>query len=156
MYIFPKCIANICQVEFTNSISIMINLLSYVSIVQKTSICFLHLHLPSFCVITDWLTMILYINISPRYLLYMFQCILLQMVGSTALYLAGKAEETPCKLRDLINVSYNILNKDKPLIEIAKKYWDLRESIVKSELLFLRVLGFQVTVDNPHKVNKIV
>ena len=86
----------------------------------------------------------------------MFQCVLLQMVGSTALYLAGKAEETPCKLRDLINVSYTILNKDKPLIEIAKKYWDLRESIVKSELLFLRLLGFQVTVDNPHKVNKIV
>ena len=77
------------------------------------------------------------------------------MVGSTALYLGGKAEETPCKLRDLINISYNILNKNKPLIEIAKKYWDLRESIVKSELLFLRLLSFQVTVDNPHKVNKI-
>ena len=49
-------------------------------------------------------------------------------------------------------MSYNILNKEKPPIEIAKKYWDLRDTIVKCELLFLRLLGFQVTVDNPHKV----
>ena len=82
------------------------------------------------------------------------ECILLQIVGSTSLYLAGKAEETPCKLRDLINVSFSILNKDKPPIEIAKKYWALRDSIVKCELLFLRLLGFQVRVDNPHKVIK--
>lgn len=68
------------------------------------------------------------------------------------MYLAGKAEETPCKLRDLINVSYCILNKNKPPIEIAKKYWQLRDSIIKCELLFLRLLGFQVTVDNSHKV----
>ena len=45
------------------------------------------------------------------------------------------------------------LNKDKAPIQITKKYWDLRESVVKCELLFLRVLCFQVTVENPHKVN---
>lgn len=78
-----------------------------------------------------------------------------QVVGCTALYLAGKVEENPCKLRDLINMAYSILNKNKPPIDIADKYWRLRDSIVKCELLFLRLLGFKVAVDNPHKVSML-
>lgn len=75
----------------------------------------------------------------------------LNVVACTSLYLASKAEETPCRLRDVINVCFRTLNKDKIPIQITKKYWSLQESIVKCELLFLRVLGFQVTVENPHK-----
>lgn len=73
------------------------------------------------------------------------------LAGTTALYLASKCEETPCKLRDVINVCYRTANSDRQPLEVGLKFWQLRESVVNCELLMLRVLGFRVAFDNPHK-----
>lgn len=73
------------------------------------------------------------------------------LVGSTALYLASKMEECPCKLRDVINVSFRLLHKDKAPLDVGFLYWELRDSLVSCELMMLRSLQFDVTFNNPHK-----
>ncbi|XP_078374961.1 cyclin-Q-like isoform X1 [Oculina patagonica] len=73
------------------------------------------------------------------------------LVGSAALYLASKTEESPCKLRDVINVSYRILHKDRAPLEVGSLYWQLHDSVVNCELMMLRSLQFHVTFNNPHK-----
>jgi len=73
------------------------------------------------------------------------------LVGCTALYLASKTEEFPCKLRDVINVSYRVLHKDKAPLDVGSLYWELRDSVVNCELMMLRTLQFRVEFNNPHK-----
>lgn len=73
------------------------------------------------------------------------------LVGTTALYLASKTEEFPCKLRDVINVSYRVLHRDKAPLEVGSLYWELRDSVVNCELMMLRILQFHVAFNNPHK-----
>lgn len=75
----------------------------------------------------------------------------LNLVATAALYLASKIEESPCKLRDVINVSYRLLHKDKPPLEVGSLYWELHDSVANCELMILRALQFQVTFDSPHK-----
>lgn len=73
------------------------------------------------------------------------------LVGTTALYLASKTEEFPCKLRDVINVSYRVLHQNKAPLEVGSLYWELRDSVVNCELMMLRTLQFHVAFNNPHK-----
>ncbi|XP_068694246.1 cyclin-Q-like isoform X1 [Montipora capricornis] len=73
------------------------------------------------------------------------------LVGSTALYLASKIEECPCKLRDVINVSYRLLHNDMVPLDVGSLYWELHDSLVNCELMMLRTLQFHVTFNNPHK-----
>ncbi|XP_071810585.1 cyclin-Q-like [Asterias amurensis] len=73
------------------------------------------------------------------------------LVGAAAIYLATKVEEQPVKLRDIINVCYRILHKSESPLEIGKRYWDLRESVVNCELLLIRMLKFNPKVTLPHK-----
>ena len=40
-----------------------------------------------------------------------------QLVGSACLFLAGKAEETPRKLKDTVAVSYRLKHPDKPALQ---------------------------------------
>ncbi|KAK3731457.1 hypothetical protein QZH41_013649 [Actinostola sp. cb2023] len=83
------------------------------------------------------------------------------LIGATVLYLASKAEESPRKLRDVINVCHReptasnmclcrLLHKET-FLEIGSEYWSLRDSVANCELFVLRVLGFKVATDNPHK-----
>ncbi|XP_074639503.1 cyclin-Q-like isoform X2 [Acropora palmata] len=78
------------------------------------------------------------------------------LVGSTALYLASKMEECPCKLRDVINVSFRLLHKDKAPLDVGFLYWELRDSLVSCELMMLRSLQFDVTFNNPHKEKAVI
>ncbi|XP_077984189.1 cyclin-Q-like [Glandiceps talaboti] len=73
------------------------------------------------------------------------------LVASSAIYLAAKVCEQQIRLRDIINVCYGTLHKDKPALEVDSKYWELRESVVTCELLMLRVLKFQIAFELPHK-----
>lgn len=73
------------------------------------------------------------------------------LVATAALYLASKTEESPCKLRDVINVSYRLLHRDKPPLEVGSLYWELHDSVANCELMILRALQFQVSFDSPHK-----
>merc|ERR1712024_375655 len=69
----------------------------------------------------------------------------------TSLYLAAKIEEDYKKIRDVINVCYSTLHKDKPPLDIGETYWALRDSITQCELLIMRILKFQVSFKHPHK-----
>lgn len=73
------------------------------------------------------------------------------MIAVTALYLAGKVEEEHVRLTDVINVSYRILHRNKPPLDIDTTYWSLRDSIIQCELFVARALQFQFAVDHPHK-----
>lgn len=80
----------------------------------------------------------------------------LQLFGATALYLAGKNKDDPLKLRDVMNVSHNTLNRNSSPLELNSEYWNLRDSIVQAELLLMRMLRFEVTPEHPHKVNTAI
>ncbi len=67
------------------------------------------------------------------------------------MYLGSKIEEEHLKLRDIVNVCYNTLHKDKPPLEIDQTYWSLRNSVITCELLLARVLGFNFNFNHPHR-----
>ncbi|XP_020608088.1 cyclin-related protein FAM58A-like isoform X2 [Orbicella faveolata] len=73
------------------------------------------------------------------------------VIGCTALYLASKTEESPCRLRDVINVSYRMLHRERGPLEVGSLYWELHDSVVNCELIMLRSLQFHVAFNNPHK-----
>jgi len=73
------------------------------------------------------------------------------LIGSTSLYLAGKVESQPLKLRDVINVAHCTLNRTADPLELGDEYWSLRDGIVQAELLVLRMLSFNLDVVHPHK-----
>jgi len=71
--------------------------------------------------------------------------------------LAAKVEESPKKVRDIINVYYHLsqkrddVAKPEPMDTNKQIYWDLKNEIIKSERHVLRELGFMVYVELPHK-----
>eukprot|EP01104_Vermistella_antarctica_P009850 TRINITY_DN2580_c0_g1_i1.p1 TRINITY_DN2580_c0_g1~~TRINITY_DN2580_c0_g1_i1.p1 ORF type:complete len:294 (+),score=37.12 TRINITY_DN2580_c0_g1_i1:292-1173(+) len=79
--------------------------------------------------------------------------------GSTALgslFLATKVNETPRKLRHVVNVFHRLElrrgGKPVVLLDIAdKKYWDLRQEMLTMESYILRELGFHMMMNHPHK-----
>lgn len=73
------------------------------------------------------------------------------MIATTAIYLAGKIEEQELRLTDIINVCHRILHPSEPPLDIGSTYTALRESVIQCELFLLRALGFQVSIDHPHK-----
>ena len=75
------------------------------------------------------------------------------LIASTAIYLAGKVMEDQLMIRDIINVFYLNVNKDKKeTLDLNQDYWSLRDSIVQFELLLLRSLQFKVsTHKTPHR-----
>jgi cyclin-Q len=70
---------------------------------------------------------------------------------ATALYLAAKVEENHLKIRDVINTFHSTIHKTEEPLECDNRYWTIRDSIVKCELLLLRMLRFRVSVLLPHR-----
>ena len=71
-------------------------------------------------------------------------------IASTCIYIASKVTNDDIKVRDIINVSNNCLHpKAEPLS--LDPYLTIRDSLMYTELLIMRVLGFQLTVELPHK-----
>ncbi|KAJ3069262.1 Cyclin- protein fam58a [Podochytrium sp. JEL0797] len=71
----------------------------------------------------------------------------------TCIHLACKQTEVSRKLRDVVNAGYWILHhkvSDGYLDTDDDVYWNLKESLVSAELLLLRILGFETTVETPH------
>ncbi|XP_067004400.1 cyclin-Q isoform X2 [Anabrus simplex] len=73
------------------------------------------------------------------------------LIASTTLYLAGKVKDDPLKIRDVINVTHNTLNRGAAPLELGDEYWNMRDAIVQAELLIMRMLKFEVTLVHPHK-----
>ncbi|CAL1529092.1 unnamed protein product [Lymnaea stagnalis] len=73
------------------------------------------------------------------------------LIGATCLSLACKIEEENVRMRDIVNVCYRTLHKNKAPLEIGDTFWALRESVASCELFLLRALQFKVVFDHPHK-----
>ena len=59
------------------------------------------------------------------------------------------------KIRDLMNVSQNTLNKNSDPVQMGQEYWALRDSIVQMEMVVIRVLKFDLDpVALPHIVSQ--
>ncbi|XP_074713727.1 cyclin-Q isoform X1 [Strix uralensis] len=83
------------------------------------------------------------------------------LVAAAALFLAGKAQGTPLRARDVLNVAHSppgappspprCLHPGQPPPGLDGGFWALRDSLVQCELLLLRVLRFRLPVAHPHK-----
>lgn len=73
------------------------------------------------------------------------------LLAATCISLAAKVEEDQVGVRDIINVFHRSLHPDQPPLDLGPVYWSLRDSISHLEMILLRFLQFQVTVDHPHR-----
>ncbi|KAL5704641.1 Cyclin-T1-3 [Ranunculus cassubicifolius] len=76
-------------------------------------------------------------------------------VATVCMFLAGKVEETPRPLKDVILVSYEIINKKDPAavqrIKQKEVYEQQKELILIGERVVLTTLGFDLNVHHPYK-----
>ena len=72
------------------------------------------------------------------------------LIGSTCIYLASKVEDDDIKIRDIINVGISCVRRGEPPLALDP-YFSMRDSLTQAELLLMRVLGFKMKVDLPHK-----
>ncbi|RWW48721.1 hypothetical protein BHE74_00045205 [Ensete ventricosum] len=76
-------------------------------------------------------------------------------IATVCMFLAGKVEETPRPLKDVILVSYEIIHKkDTTAVQRIKQrevYEQQKELILLGERLVLATLGFDLNVQHPYK-----
>lgn len=71
------------------------------------------------------------------------------LITTTCLYLAAKLEESPKRLRDVINTTYKVHHK--AILQIGQEYWELRDAVIAHEQIVLRTLAFDLAVEYPYK-----
>lgn len=76
-------------------------------------------------------------------------------IATVCMFLAGKVEETPRPIKDVILVSYEIINKKDPAaaqrIKQKEVYEQQKELILLGERVVLATLGFDLNVLHPYK-----
>ena len=81
----------------------------------------------------------------------------LQNVSIGALFLAAKVEESPRKVRDVLNVYHHLEQKrggvstPAPLDVYSSRYNQYKERLVRAEREILKELGFILYCEHPHK-----
>jgi len=73
------------------------------------------------------------------------------LLAATCLYLGGKVEDNHLKLRDVINIVQSVLHRSLEPLPLGDQYWNIRDAVVQSELLLLRMCQFGVKFTHPHK-----
>jgi len=74
------------------------------------------------------------------------------LMSAACLYLSGKIEDNDhLRLRDIINVVWTTLHPDQEPLPLDSEYYSTREAIVQAELHILRMVGFQVRHEHPHR-----
>ncbi|XP_006664023.1 cyclin-T1-4 [Oryza brachyantha] len=76
-------------------------------------------------------------------------------IATVCMFLAGKVEETPRPLKDVILVSYEVIHKKDPTagqkIKQREVYDQQKELILLGERVVLATLGFDLNVHHPYK-----
>lgn len=76
-------------------------------------------------------------------------------IATVCMFLAGKVEETPRPLKDVILVSYEMIHKKDPTavqrIKQKEVYEQQKELILVGERVVLATLGFDLNVQHPYK-----
>ncbi|CAK9133485.1 unnamed protein product [Ilex paraguariensis] len=79
----------------------------------------------------------------------------MKTIATVCMFLAGKVEETPRPLKDVILVSYEIIHKKDPAavqrIKQKEVYEQQKELILLGERVVLATLGFDLNVHHPYK-----
>ncbi|MQL98579.1 hypothetical protein Taro_031291 [Colocasia esculenta] len=79
----------------------------------------------------------------------------MQTIATVCMFLAGKVEETPRSLNNVILVSYEIIHKKDPAasqrIKQKEVYEQQKELILLGERVVLATLGFDLNVHHPYK-----
>ncbi|KAK9723065.1 hypothetical protein K7432_002174 [Basidiobolus ranarum] len=79
------------------------------------------------------------------------------LLVTTCINLACKTTEVSRKVRDIINVGYRLLHPTESPLRIGEAYWKMKDSLLSSELIVLRILRFEVDVELPYPwINKII
>ncbi|KAH7373626.1 hypothetical protein KP509_17G065700 [Ceratopteris richardii] len=77
------------------------------------------------------------------------------LIATSCMFLAGKVEETPQKLCDVIFLSYEIRNKKDPTavqrIKQKDVYEPQKELVLLGERMILTTLGFDLNIHHPYK-----
>ncbi|KAJ0975094.1 hypothetical protein J5N97_017059 [Dioscorea zingiberensis] len=78
-----------------------------------------------------------------------------RIIATVCMFLAGKAEETPRPLKDVILVSYEIIHKKDPSAVQRIKQKEVcdqhKELVLLAERVVLSTLGFDLNVHHPYK-----
>ncbi|MCL4138243.1 UNVERIFIED_CONTAM: hypothetical protein GTU68_045662 [Idotea baltica] len=72
------------------------------------------------------------------------------LIGCTCIYLASKVKNDDIKIRDIINIGYHTIRLNEAPLSLDP-YFELRDSLVETELLLMRMLKFDLSVDLPQK-----
>ena len=71
-------------------------------------------------------------------------------IGCTCIQLASKIVDDDIRIRDIINVGLSCIKRNSPPL-MLEPYFTMRDSLTHAELLLMRVLGFKLKIDLPHK-----
>lgn len=78
-------------------------------------------------------------------------------MAATALFLAGKVEESPKKLRDVILTAWELDprrtpdEKEKGLSDASQEFFSFKDKVLDHERELLRTLSFNLAIDHPYK-----
>ena len=73
-------------------------------------------------------------------------------IATTCLFLAGKVEETPKKIKDVVIEAYKAQHQKPTGPEPeSKEFWALKEEILVCERILLQTLDFDLTVEHAYR-----
>ena len=73
-------------------------------------------------------------------------------IATTCLFLAGKVEETPKKIKDVVIEAYKAQHQKQAGPEPeSKEFWELKEQILVCERILLQTLDFDLTVEHAYR-----
>eukprot|EP00698_Gefionella_okellyi_P004563 TRINITY_DN1417_c0_g1_i3.p1 TRINITY_DN1417_c0_g1~~TRINITY_DN1417_c0_g1_i3.p1 ORF type:complete len:163 (-),score=40.36 TRINITY_DN1417_c0_g1_i3:125-613(-) len=67
------------------------------------------------------------------------------------MFIACKSEESPRKLREIINVAFKVQHPEAPVMKIDNDYWTLRDALTQCEHQVLLTLNFELETDLPFR-----